>query len=119
MKNKFNPIFAVMIAAGFALVGCEADVSGDVELPEVDVAADPGELPEYEVVKTDDGEMPSIDVDAEGGELPEFDVETADVEVGTKEVTMEVPDIDVEMPEDDGDEWEEEENPDQVADNDG
>ena len=32
------------------------------------------------------------------GNLPEFDVETADVEVGTEEVTIEVPTVDVEMP---------------------
>lgn len=49
-----------------------------------------------DVDQTQEGEMP--DVNVEGGQLPEFDVETADVDVGTKETTVEVPDVDVTMP---------------------
>jgi uncharacterized protein YggE len=69
--------FAIMAAmtAGLALTACEANV-------------------------TEEGEMPSMDVDVSGdaGELPEVDVKTADVEVGTEEKTIEVPDVDVTMP---------------------
>ncbi|WP_373491019.1 hypothetical protein [Parasphingorhabdus sp.] len=71
--------FAIMAAmtAGLALTACEANV-------------------------TEEGEMPSMDVDVSGdaGELPEVDVKTADVEIGTEEKTIEVPDVDVTMPSD-------------------
>jgi len=55
-----------------------------------------------DVDKKKDGKLPSVDVDveAEKGEMPEYEVETADVEVGTKKKTIEVPDVNVEMPED-------------------
>jgi hypothetical protein len=52
-----------------------------------------------EVDKTQEGELPDVDVTAEGGQLPEYDVETPDVDVGTKTVPVAVPDIDVDMPE--------------------
>ena len=48
--------------------------------------------------QTQEGELPDVDVTAEGGQLPEYDVETADVDVGTREETVTVPDIDVTMP---------------------
>ncbi|HSN70960.1 MAG TPA: hypothetical protein VLT59_05600, partial [Steroidobacteraceae bacterium] len=57
-----------------------------------------GNLPEYEVRQTEEGRAPDIDVDAEGGRLPEYDVETPDVDVGTEEKTITVPDVDVTMP---------------------
>jgi hypothetical protein len=49
-----------------------------------------------DVDQTEEGALP--DVDVEGGNLPEFDVETADVEVGTEEMTVDVPTVDVDMP---------------------
>lgn len=49
-----------------------------------------------DVDQTKEGEMP--DVEVSGGNLPEYDVETADVDVGTKTTTVEVPTVDVEMP---------------------
>lgn len=49
-----------------------------------------------DVDQTQEGEMP--EVTAEGGQLPEYDVETADVDVGTREETVTVPDVDVTMP---------------------
>ena len=49
-----------------------------------------------DVDQTEEGEMP--DVEVSGGNLPEFDVETADVDVGTKTTTVEVPTVDVKMP---------------------
>ncbi|UAW96854.1 hypothetical protein KEM63_08320 [Halopseudomonas nanhaiensis] len=51
-----------------------------------------------DVEQTEEGSMPEVDVSAEGGNMPEYDVETADVDVGTKEKTVEVPDVDVTMP---------------------
>ena len=48
--------------------------------------------------QTQEGELPDVDVTVEGGQLPEYEVETADVEVGTREETVTVPDIDVTMP---------------------
>lgn len=56
-----------------------------------------------EVEQTEEGEMP--DVDVEGGNVPEYDVEAPDVDVGTEERTITVPDVDV-------DSAEEEEEPD-------
>ena len=61
----------VLTAASLGLAACDIDQTEEAELPEVDV---------------------------EGGNMPEFDVETADVDVCTEEVTVEVPDVDVEMP---------------------
>ena len=51
-----------------------------------------------DVDQTEEGSLPDVDVSAEGGNMPEYDVETADVDVGTKEKTVEVPDVDVTMP---------------------
>ena len=51
------------------------------------------------VTQTEEGEMPDVDVQAEGGKLPEYDVDAADVDVKTEERTVKVPDIDVTMPE--------------------
>ena len=49
-----------------------------------------------DVDQTKEAELPEVDV--EGGQMPEYDVETADVDVGTKKTTVEVPDVDVKMP---------------------
>ena len=49
-----------------------------------------------DVDQTQEAELPEVEV--KGGQMPEFDVETADVDVGTKETTIEVPDVDVTMP---------------------
>lgn len=51
------------------------------------------------VQQTEEGEMPDVDVSAEGGKVPEYDVDAADVEVKTEERTVKVPDVDVTMPE--------------------
>lgn len=51
-----------------------------------------------DVDQTEEGEMP--DVEVSGGNMPKFDVETADVDVGTKTTTVEVPTVDVKMPDD-------------------
>lgn len=53
------------------------------------------------VEQTEEGEMPDVDIDADAGSLPEYDVDTPDVEVGTTEETVEVPTISVEPAGDD------------------
>ena len=47
-----------------------------------------------EVKKTQEGEMPKVEV--EGGQVPKYDVETPDVKVEEKTVT--VPDVDIVTP---------------------
>lgn len=105
-------IITAGIAATLALSGCSVEQTKQAELPDVDVKADAGNVPEYKVVKTEEGKMPTAEVDAKGGQMPEFDVDTADVEVSTEkknvkvpkpavvveEETVEVPDVDVKMP---------------------
>jgi soluble P-type ATPase len=49
-----------------------------------------------DVDQTKEAELPEVKVT--GGQVPEFDVETADVDIGTKKTTVEVPDVDVKMP---------------------
>lgn len=56
------------------------------------------------VEQTKEGELP--EVEATGGEMPEYDVDAADVEIGTEEKEVTVPDIDIEPPSDDDDEEE-------------
>lgn len=51
-----------------------------------------------DVEQTEEGSLPEVDV--EGGNMPEYDVDTADVDVGTEEKTVTVPDVDVTMPDD-------------------
>jgi hypothetical protein len=65
-----------------------------------------------DVDKTQEGEMPEVKV--EGGQMPAYDVDVAEVEVGTVERTIEVPQVEmveetvtvptvgVDMPEEDG-----------------
>lgn len=48
-----------------------------------------------DVEQTEEGSLPDVDVSAEGGNMPEYDVDTADVDVGTQEETVTVPDVDV------------------------
>ena len=67
---------ATLIAAmtTFGLAGCDVDVEEEGELPEIEVKE---------------------------GNMPEVEVTGPDVEVGTEEKTIEVPDIDVDLPEED------------------
>ena len=51
-----------------------------------------------DVDKTKEGEMPDVDVNASGGQLPEYNVEGPDVNVGTENKTVEVPTVDVDVP---------------------
>jgi hypothetical protein len=56
------------------------------------------------VRQTEEGELPDVDVSAEGGKVPEYDVDAADVDVkaGTekREVTVPTVDVDVQPPAD-------------------
>lgn len=48
-----------------------------------------------DVKQTEEAELPDVEVDAEGGNLPEYDVDTADVDVEMEEETIEVPTLEV------------------------
>jgi len=72
------PLMALALLFGFAF-GCTVEQTEE------------GELPEYEVEQTEEGN------------LPEYDVDAADVEIGTEEKTITVPDVDIEPPEEDDD----------------
>ena len=52
-----------------------------------------------DVDQTKEGEMPDVDVNATGGQLPEYNVEGPDVNVGTENRTVQVPTVDVDVPE--------------------
>ncbi|MEH6389922.1 MULTISPECIES: hypothetical protein [Pseudomonas] len=56
-----------------------------------------------DVEQTEEGSLPDVDVEAEGGNMPEYDVDAADVDVGTREKTVTVPDVDVTMPDEEED----------------
>ena len=86
-------------ASAFALAACEVEQVEEGEMPDVDIAASDGQLPKYDVdvTKTQEGRMPDVDVDVEGGNLPEYDVHGPDVDFGTEEKTIEVPDVDVDV----------------------
>lgn len=58
-------------------------------------------LTSCDVDKTAAGELPDVDVDveADAGKLPEFEVRGPDVQTGTKTVEVEVPTVDVDIPE--------------------
>ncbi len=51
-----------------------------------------------DVDQTKEGELPDVDVNASGGQLPEFNVEGPTVNVGTENKTVEVPTVDVDLP---------------------
>lgn len=99
-------------ALTLGLTGCSVEQTKEAKAPDVNVSADSGQLPEYEVKKTQEGKMPDVDVAVEGGQMPEVEVKTADVDISTKketvkvpkpkivveEETVEVPDVDITMP---------------------
>lgn len=76
----FGVILAILVVI-FAFYFFDADVTGELEAPDVDVSVT-------------------------GGEVPNVDVEAGDVEVGTEEVTIEVPTVDIESPEEEAAEGE-------------
>lgn len=54
-----------------------------------------------DVDQTKEAEMPEVEVNATGGQLPEYNVEGPDVNIGTENKTVEVPTIDVDPPKED------------------
>ena len=54
-----------------------------------------------DVDQTKEGELPDVDVNATGGQLPEYNVEGPSVNVGTENKTVEVPTVDVDPPKED------------------
>lgn len=71
-----KPIKLLIAASCFAFAACDVD-------------------------QTKEGEMPDIDVNASGGQLPEYNVEGPSVNVGTENKTIEVPTVDVDPPKED------------------
>ncbi|MGA9582484.1 MAG: hypothetical protein WBR13_11005 [Allosphingosinicella sp.] len=51
-----------------------------------------------DVDQTQDGKLPDVDVNATGGQLPEYNVTTPDVDVQMENRTVQVPDVDVNVP---------------------
>jgi hypothetical protein len=94
MKNKYITITTTLSLAALLtfLTGCDMDQTEAGYMPEVDVDATAGEMPEVDV-DVAAGEMPEVDVDYKGGNLPEYDVEFANVDVGMKTKTVEVPKV--------------------------
>ncbi len=54
-----------------------------------------------DVDQTKEGSLPDVEVNASGGQIPEFDVDAPSVNVGTETRTIEVPTVDVDAPKDD------------------
>ena len=101
MPSGYPTLFSILLSTLLAVAllgGCDVDVEDKGELPSVDVDADPGQLPQYEVEKTREGRAPDVDVQASPGRLPEVDVRGPDVDVGTQPLTVPVPDVDVDLP---------------------
>lgn len=53
-----------------------------------------------DVDQTKEGNLPDIDINASGGQLPEYDVEGPQVNVGTENKVVQVPTVDVDAPKD-------------------
>jgi hypothetical protein len=71
---RANRLFWIpVMAAGLVIGGCTAE-------------------------KTDEGSLPDVDVQAKGGDLPNYDVDAADVTVTQDTQTVVTPDIDVKAP---------------------
>ncbi len=54
-----------------------------------------------DVDQTREAEAPTVDVDASAGQVPRYDVDGPEVNVGTENVVVQVPDVDVSLPRDD------------------
>ena len=51
-----------------------------------------------DVDQTKEAELPDVDVNASGGQLPEYNVQGPEVNVGTENKTVQVPTVDVDIP---------------------
>lgn len=54
-----------------------------------------------DVDQTQEGEAPEVEINADAGQLPRYDVDGPQVNVGTENVVVQVPDVDVSAPDDD------------------
>jgi hypothetical protein len=52
------------------------------------------------VEKTQDAKLPQVEVNATGGQLPEYNVQGPNVSVGTENKTIQVPTVHVDTPND-------------------
>jgi hypothetical protein len=106
-STKLASLSVMAAVAMTGAVACDIDQTREGKMPDVDVQADAGRLPEYEVRKTREGRMPEVDVDVEAGRAPRYDVDAPDVDVDVEEKTFEVPypdvDVDVDMPDEEDD----------------
>ena len=68
-----NTLAIILASSCLALAGCDVD-------------------------QTKEGELPDVDVNASGGQLPEYNVEGPDVNIGTENKTVQVPTVDVDVP---------------------
>lgn len=50
------------------------------------------------VRQTEEGKLPDVDVSAEGGKMPEYDVDAPDVDVKMEKREVTVPNVDVHIP---------------------
>lgn len=86
-KFRYGLICVPLLALG--LGACDVDQTQEGELPEVDVQAEGGQMPAYDV------EGPDVSVESERRQ-----VTVPDVEVQREQATVTVPDVDVDLPED-------------------
>jgi len=54
-----------------------------------------------DVDQTKEGKLPEVEVNASGGQMPEFDVDAPTVNVGTEKKTIEVLTVKIDGPKDD------------------
>lgn len=54
-----------------------------------------------DVDQTQKADAPEVEINAEAGQLPRYDVDGPEVNVGTENVVVQVPDVDVSVPDDD------------------
>lgn len=89
-KPRVGLLLTSLVATCVLAAGCDVDVEDEGRLPDVDVEATPGEMPDVDVR--------GPDVDAH---MEEKKVTVPDVDVHTEEETISVPDIDVDFPDED------------------
>jgi hypothetical protein len=54
-----------------------------------------------DVDQTKEGKLPEVEVDAKGGQLPQYDVDGPSVNVTTEKKTIDVPKVNIDGPKDD------------------
>lgn len=80
---------ALALTLVLGLAACDVDKTQEGKMPDVDIQAESGQLPEYEQVE--ETKLPTLDVDVEEGRLPKYDIDAPEVTVSLKERTVTVP----------------------------